>query len=425
MKYQAFNRTRFKSSEYYQKLPLAEKKVFDTLTHFFPFKANNYVLENLIEWDLVPHDPMYRLLFPRKEILGEARYSRVKQIFDSNLDPKGQSEKLKEIKDEVKPAIKFFPSSIPHMQGKPLTGLFRSFRTILNLFPDPMLKTCHAYCSYCFRWNAFGDYKAQQTTTYSDPELPVAFLKKNPEINEVLFTGADPLMLNSKVIKKFIDPILDIDSVKVIRLSSKALAFWPFRFTTDSDADSLLSLFDYIKSRGKGLSLSAHFSLPRELDHPEVTKAIMRIRNTGAVIRTQAPIVVGVNDNSKAWSDLWMKQITLGLVPYYMFVESGALPESCFRVPLAKALEIFQNAQRDTCGLARTVRGPVFMNDLNRTLLSGVTEIKGEKFFVLKTLQCPPGLASEGAIQLLPFDSKLKDLGNLFELFNCSIPETI
>lgn len=143
-----------------------------------------------------------------------------------------------------------------------------------------------------------------------------------------------------------------------------------------------------------------------------------RIRNTGAVIRTQGPIVAGINDNAEAWRDLWTQQIAMGMVPYYMFIEADHNPESCFRIPLANALRIFQDALRQCSGLARTVRGPVFMNDINRVLLDGTTEIHGKKYFVLKSLQAPPGLHSEGAIKLIPYNELTKGAGDLFTLFN-------
>jgi len=81
-------------------------------------------------------------------------------------------------------------------------------------------------------------------------------------------------------------------------------------------------------------------------------------------------------------------------------------------------LSIFQEAQKCTTGLARTVRGPVFMNDLNRVLLDGTTTIGDKKFFVLKSLQSPPNTFNEAKIKLIPYDKTSKDAGDLFILFN-------
>lgn len=166
------------------------------------------------------------------------------------------------------------------------------------------------------------------------------------------------------------------------------------------------------------MNFCAHFTHPKEMESEDVKKAIKRIRATGTVIRSQGPLVKGINDTEADWSSLWTQQIQQGILPYYMFIEADHHPENCFRIPLSQCLKIFQEAQKKTTGLARTVRGPVFMNDLNRILLDDTTEIYGEKYFVLKTLQCPPGLKSEGAIKLISYDVDTKDFGDVFELFN-------
>ncbi len=417
MKFISYSNTTFKKTSYYKQLPKEERNIFDVLSSVFHFKVNNYVLENLIDWNAVPNDPIYKLIFPRKEMLSAVDFETLKMLYQSGLDNEKLMPFIQRVKRKMYPEVKQTNTSIPKINGERIRGMYSNFGTIVSLFPDPMSRTCHSYCSYCFRWIMFNDKKAQQNSSYKDPNEPVAFLREHPEITDVLFTGADPLVLNAKILQKYIEPILDIESVKVIRISSKSLGWWPFRFTTDKDADELLQLFRYIQSRGKHLNFCAHFTHVRELENKEVKKAIGRIRETGAVIRCQGPLVEGINDTPEDWSALWNTQIALGMIPYYMFIEADHNSESCFRIPLAKALRIFQEAQKKTTGLARTVRGPVFMNDLHRTLLDGVITINDEKFFVLKSLQAPPHIEGEGKIKLIPFDEHTKDVGNLIELF--------
>jgi len=417
MKFISYNNTSFKKTIYYERLPEEERNVFDILTSVFHFKVNNYVLEHLIDWQSVPDDPIYKLIFPRKEMLSDVDYETLKLLYQSGLDYKTLEPFIQKVKKKMYPEVKQVETSIPKVNGERIKGMYSNFETIVSLFPDPMAKTCHSYCSYCFRWIMFNNKEAQQNSSYSDPNEPVAYLKEHPEITDVLFTGADPLVLKAKTLQKYIDPILDIDSVKVIRISSKSLGWWPFRFTTDPDAEALLELFRYIQSRGKHLNFCAHFTHVRELENDVVRQAVEKIKNTGTVIRCQGPVVEGINDTPEDWSALWNVQIALGMIPYYMFIEADHNSESCFRIPLAKALQIFQEAQKKTTGLARTVRGPVFMNDLHRTLLDGVVTIDNEQFFVLKSLQAPPHIAGEGTIKLIPYDETTKDAGNLIELF--------
>ncbi len=418
MQFKSYNNISFKKTKYYAALPQAERDMFDILSSVFHFKINNYVAENLIDWDAVPNDPIYKLIFPRKEMLPHEDFTSLSLLYQSGLDQKTLAPFIEKVKQKMYPDVKYVEPSLPKVNGKRVRGMYSNFGTIVSLFPDPMAKTCHSYCSYCFRWIMFDNRDAQKNSSYSDPNEPIEYLKEHPEITDILFTGADPLVLKSKTIKEYIDPILDLESVKVIRISSKSLAWWPYRFTTDTDADELLDVFRYIQSRGKHLNFCAHFTHVRELENPVVKEAIARIRETGAVIRCQGPLVEGINDTPEDWSTLWNAQIAEGMIPYYMFIEADHNSESCFRIPLAKALYIFQQAQKKTTGLARTVRGPVFMNELHRTLLDGTITIEDKKYFVLKSLQAPPNTIGEGSIKLIPYSDTLKDVGDLVALFS-------
>jgi L-lysine 2,3-aminomutase len=131
----------------------------------------------------------------------------------------------------------------------------------------------------------------------------------------------------------------------------------------------------------------AHFTHPRELDTPVVREAIERIRSTGAVVRTQAPLVRHVNDSATAWAEMWREQVRLGCVPYYMFVERDTGPKGYFEVPLAAAHDIFRRAFRQVSGLARTVRGPSMSATPGKVVVLGTQEVHGEKVFVLSFLR--------------------------------------
>jgi len=416
MKFKSYHSKAFKQTVYFEKLPSEEQIVFNALANVFHFKVNNYVLENLIDWENIPDDPIYKLVFPRKEMLPEEDYQKLLQIHNED-----KKEELNTFTNSLKlkmfPEINYHESCVPIHNGSLVKGAYRVFNTSLALYPSPMVRTCHSYCTYCFRWVAFNDTEMQNSSSYIKPEYPIAYLKERPQIQEVVFSGADPLVLKASKIKEYIAPILEIDSVKIISITTKSIAWWPYRFTTDTDIDELFDLFKHIKSKGKHLNIIAHFTHVCELENKIVEQAIENIKNTGATIRCQGPLVNGINNTAKDWAELWTKQIELGLIPFYMLMEADHNKESCFRIPLAEAYTIFNEAQKLSSGMARTVRGPVFVNDIYRILLDGITEINGEKYFVLKSLQSPPDTDGEGKIKLIPFDAHTKSAGDLFELF--------
>jgi KamA family protein len=423
MNYIAYNSKTFRNTIYYNKLPQTEKDSFNILSFIFHFKINNYIIENLIDWENIPDDPIYRLLFPRKEMLNKADYDRIKMLVSLGMGQKELQPFIDDIRKRASPELKQTEHNFVVSDTGMHKGMYRNFETIINLCPEPMVKTCHAYCSYCFRWVMFNSKDIQQMSSYTNPDEPVEYIRNHKEIKDVLFTGADLMTLNTKTIKRYIEPILDIDSVEVIRVGSKSLAWWPHRFVTDKDADELLDMFRYIRNRGKHVNFCAHFTHPNELNSDIVKEAVKRIQDTGAVIRCQGPVVEGINNSAETWNTMWSKQINMGMIPYYMFIEADHNKESCFRIPLAESLKIFQEAQKLTTGLARTVRGPVFINDINRVLLDGTTVVDNKKYFVLKCLQSAPGTDHEGRIKLIPYDEKSKITDNLYNLFSSNNTE--
>ena len=184
------------------------------------------------------------------------------------------------------------------------------------------------------------------------------YLHKHSEVRDVLFTGGDPLIMRTSVLRRYIKPLLKIESLRSIRIGTKALAWWPYRFVTDADADDLLQLFEEVQAAGKHLAFMAHYSHPREMSTAISETAVRRILNTGATIRAQAPLIRNVNDCPDIWAAMWQKQVDLGIIPYYMFVERDTGPKQYFDVPLYRALDIFTRAVRQVSGLGRTVRGP-------------------------------------------------------------------
>jgi hypothetical protein len=191
------------------------------------------------------------------------------------------------------------------------------------------------------------------------------------------------------VLRRNIEPLLGdgLDHISTIRIGTKALSHWPYRFTTDRDADDLLRLFEEVRESGRQLALMAHFSHPRELRTAVAHEAIRRLRDSGAVVRCQAPLVRHINDSPAVWAEMWREQLRLGAIPYYLFVARDTGPRSYFEVPLAQALRVFSDAFARVSGLGRTVRGPIMSAKPGKVLVDGITTVNGQKVFVLKMIQ--------------------------------------
>ncbi|GAA3239129.1 lysine 2,3-aminomutase [Actinocorallia longicatena] len=352
----------------------------------FPFRTNAYVVDSLIDWAAAPDDPLFRLNFPQPGMLAPADLARMEGLIRSEAPAREMRAAANEIRRRHNP----HPSgqldrNQPTLDGVPLEGLQHKYAETVLVFPSQG-QTCHAYCTYCFRWPQFVGEPELKIAT-GDQAAMSAYLRAHPEVTSVLITGGDALIMRTDVLRRYVEPLLEIDHIESIRLGTKALAYWPFRFTTDPDADALLALFDQVIASGRHLAVMAHYSHPVELDPEPAREALRRVRSTGAVIRAQGPLIRGVNDEPAVWSRLWRESTRLGVVPYYMFVERDTGPQDHFGVPLARAVDIFQEAFASVSGLARTVRGPVMSADPGKAVVDGTAEIAGEKVFVLRMLQ--------------------------------------
>jgi L-lysine 2,3-aminomutase len=220
-------------------------------------------------------------------------------------------------------------------------------------------------------------------------ESLVQYVSDHPEVTDVLFTGGDPLIMKTTILEAYIRPLLEsgLDNLVNIRIGTKALAYWPFRFLTDDDADDLLKLFADVKSAGKHLAFMSHFNHPTELNHPAVNEAITKILSTGAMIRTQSPLLKHINDSAETWAEMWKKQVTLGCIPYYMFVARNTGADHYFSLPLVEAWQIFRKAYQSVSGISRTVRGPSMSCLPGKMQILGVNKIKGEEVFTLRFIQ--------------------------------------
>ncbi|MCK1817855.1 lysine 2,3-aminomutase [Streptomyces sp. XM4011] len=355
------------------------------ISRVLPFRVNEYVLSELVDWDRAPDDPMFRMLFPQRGMLHEED-ERLLSAAVAGGDRQMIAAAVKEIRGRLNP----HPSgqtqlNVPRLDGAEVPGLQHKYRETVLHFPGQG-QTCHSYCTYCFRWAQFvGD--ADLRFAAPGPEGLVRYLGAHPEVHDVLITGGDPLIMSTDRLLRHIEPLLEIPTVRTVRIGTKSVAYWPQRFLTDPDADDLLRLFERIVASGRNLAVMAHFTHPRELGTDRTRRALARIRSTGALIYCQAPLIAHVNDDAPTWSALWQAELAAGAVPYYMFVERDTGPQEYFKVPLATAAELFRAAYRTLPGLARTVRGPVMSATPGKVVVDGVETTPQGRFFQLRMLQ--------------------------------------
>jgi KamA family protein len=369
-------------------LSTSERMAIRAVGMVLPFRTNEYVLENLIDWEAAPDDPIFRLVFPQADMLPAADIDLLSGLLARAAPETEVRAAVREIRMRLNPhPAGQLALNIPAVGDEPLPGVQHKYPETVLVFPKQG-QTCHAYCTYCFRWAQFVDEPDLKMATAAVDRV-IAYLAAHREVTGVLITGGDPMIMGAEVLRRYLEPLLQpgMEHLESIRIGSKSLAYWPKRFVTDPDADETLRLFEKVVASGRNLAFMAHFSHPRELEPPLVAEAVRRIQSTGAVIRTQAPLIRTINDDPRTWARMWRTQVRQGMIPYYMFVERDTGPQDYFAVPLVRAYQIYRDAYRSVTGLARTVRGPSMSATPGKVCVDGVAEVAGQQVFVLHMIQ--------------------------------------
>lgn len=388
VRYKALTRSNIATTRFWRRLSPELRESIQVVSAVLPFRANEYVAEELIDWSRVPDDPIYQLTFPQHGMLEEGHHRAVADL----LRRGAPREELRETVDAIRLELNPHPAgqlshNVPELDGETLQGLQHKYRETVLFFASAG-QTCHAYCTFCFRWPQFVGMKGLKFAAREAGVL-VRYLRRREDVTDVIFTGGDPMTMRTEVFERYLTPLLEsrLDNLTTIRIGTKAIAYWPQRFVTDPDADDLLRLFERVIASGRNLAVMAHFSHPRELSTPVAREAVRRIRATGAKIYMQSPVIRHVNDDSAAWSELWHTGVRLGCTPYYMFVERDTGPKRYFELPLWRAWRLFRNAHSRVSGLSRTVRGPVMSAFSGKVQVLGARHVLGQPVFVLRYLQ--------------------------------------
>lgn len=291
-------------------IPEEERKKLKEITDKFVFRVNEYYL-GLINWE-DPEDPIKKLVIPNTRELSD--YGR----WDAS--------------DEDTNYV------VPGCQHK--------YKTTALLICS---EVCGAYCRYCFRKRLFrNDVKEAM----SDVEPGLHYISEHPEINNVLLTGGDPLILAARRLDMILGRLREMDHVKIIRIGSKLPVFNPMRIYEDEE---LLHVIRKYSTPEKRIYIMAHINHPREITE-EALKGFQALHEAGAIVVNQTPVLKGINDNADVLAELLDKLSWAGVTPYYFFVNRPVRGNEDFVLTLEEVYNLVERAKEKTSGLGKRVR---------------------------------------------------------------------
>ncbi len=293
--------------EYLTGIKFSEKKREELKKTFekFPLSITPYYL-SLIDRDNYLHDPVFKQAF-------------------------GGVEELTTLKSEL-------ADPLSEDKDSPVEG-------ITHRYPDRVLfhvsNICSMYCRHCTRKRKVGD--VDFVPSKDQLKQGIDYIKKTPQVRDVLLSGGDPFMLPDDKIDWLLSEICSIPHVEIIRIGTRMPVVLPYRIT-----DRLISIL----KRYQPLWINTHFNHPNEITSSS-KEALAKLADGGFPLGNQSVLLADVNDCPRIMKLLLHKLVQNRVRPYYLYQCDLSEGLSHFRTPIGKGIEIMESLIGHTSGFAR------------------------------------------------------------------------
>ena len=281
-----------------------DKQIYEQTVRTFPMSVTPYYL-SLIDTKDYKNDPIFQQSFPSPKELVIERCDR--------NDPLAEDE------------------------DSPTPGL-------THRYPDRVLfhisNTCSMYCRHCTRKRKVGD--ADSVPSKKVIEQGLEYIRRTPQIRDVLLSGGDPFMLSDEKLDWILTEVQRIKHVEVVRIGSRMPVVLPYRITDD---------LCYMLKKHHPLWLNTHFNHPRELTETSC-KALQMLADAGIPLGNQSVLLAGVNDCPRLIKTLCQKLVQNRVRPYYLYQCDLSEGLSHFRTPIGKGIEILESLRGHTSGFS-------------------------------------------------------------------------
>jgi KamA family protein len=295
----------------YVDLSRKEIKKLNRITARHPMKVTSYYM-SLIDWSN-PADPIRKMAIPSLDELS----------LQGSYDTSGEVENTK------------------------LQGLQQKYsETALILATN----RCAMYCRYCFRKRLVGRRETREII--EDFEAPVRYIRHHTEINNVLISGGDPLVLPNEIIDKFLSMLSDVSHLDFIRFGSRAPVTFPSRFRDNE----LLELMAEYSTPERRLFVVTQFNHPKEITKQSI-EAVDNLIKSGVIVNNQTILLKGVNDSAETLAELMNRLVGIGVNPYYVFqCRPVKRVKKQFQVPICEGINIIEKAKAKCNGPSKSFR---------------------------------------------------------------------
>jgi lysine 2,3-aminomutase len=261
--------------------------------------------------------------------------------FVSLIDPDDPNDPIRKqvipTAGEILPFTGMMEDSLAEDRHSPVPGL-------VHRYPDRVLMLvttqCASYCRYCTRSRIVGDPSANFSR--AEFELQLEYLRRTPQVRDVLLSGGDPLTMAPKILEELISRLREIPHIEIIRIGSRVPVFMPMRVT-----DELCAMLE----KYHPLWMNIHVNHPNEITK-ELEEACIKLSHAGVPLGNQSVLLAGINDCVHVQRKLVHDLVRIRVRPYYLYQCDLVEGAGHFRTPVAKGIEIIEGLRGHTSGYA-------------------------------------------------------------------------
>lgn len=239
------------------------------------------------------------------------------------------------VQDELLVTPRFSSDPLQESEFNPLPGLIHKYRSRVLLIVSP---ACAVNCRYCFRRNFPYAENSQGKKQWRDV---LEYVQANNSINEVIFSGGDPLAANDQLLSWLSTEIAHIPHIKRLRVHTRLPVMIPSRVNQ--------ALLDWLCGTRLKPVVVLHTNHANEIDGA-VAEAVAQLKSHGIEVLNQTVLLCGVNDSVDAQVNLSEKLFDTGILPYYLHLLDPVQGAAHFLVDDSEALQIYRGMQAQLPG---------------------------------------------------------------------------
>lgn len=238
----------------------------------------------------------------------------------------------------------------------PAPNILHKYRNRLLLM---VKNACAVNCRYCFRRHfPYNQSRGNKANWHK----AVDYIAANPQVEEVIFSGGDPLMAKDHELVWLVKQLDAIPHLRRLRIHSRLPVVIPQRITP--------ALCQMLKNTRLETVLVTHINHPNEIDD-SLAQAMAQLKRAEVILLNQSVLLKNVNDDAKILKTLGDRLFEIGILPYYLHLLDKVEGAGHFYVSDESAVKIYRDLQTLTSGYLVPKLAREIANEPNKTLYSG------------------------------------------------------